>query len=262
MCPFLAIPGGAKKTIITFNESSEIRTDKDAEELMGYIQPGHQVILDLSKPLNLAADWIRWFARMQVQAKAVKGSLVLHGVNLSVKSTIAELGLTNHLIFSSATPLNTAEQYVNQAYLVPVDNLQQILTDWYQGKDSAGLDPNKNLAFPVFGHKDGVVRYHMVAPREQGPYILFDEGPGREPVKWKYGPFITMFKRVKTKTMNPKAVAPVKSIQPPSILLTSVPADQTLDIRRQMHENQPACYALIAAAQLTKAVDPFDPFDL
>jgi hypothetical protein len=62
--------------------------------------------------------------------------------------------------------------------------------------------------------------------------------------------------------MNPKAVAPVKSNQPPSILLTSVPADQTLDIRRQMHENQPACYALIAAAQLNKAVDPFDPFDL
>lgn len=138
------------------------------------------------------------------------------------------------------------EKYIDDALLVGVDHLADLLNDWYQGKVMPGIDNAQSLAIPVFGHKPGVVRYHRVAPREQGAYILFDEGPHREMVRWKYKSYLTMLQRA-----GPRAV-----------LLVNIAEADTMILRRVLHENQDRFYALIAAAQLNKAVDPFDPFDL
>ena len=148
--------------------------------------------------------------------------------------------------FATLDPLVDPEKFITNSRLVKPADVQNLLDAWYLNKAAPGLDLTQALAFPVFGHAEGVVRYHMVAPRDKGPYILFDEGPGRNPVKWKYASFV---RRLQTNSSR-------------GIVMVTVPQEITEDLRRIMHAHQPRFYALIAAAQLNKAVDAFDPFDL
>lgn len=99
------VPTGKNSMLVTFDQSCDTaRETEDADALLELLKPGKEVTVNLASTKQMSPEWVRWLARMQVEAKTNKAKLTLLSMQPSVQRTINALGLTNHFTLAVKTP--------------------------------------------------------------------------------------------------------------------------------------------------------------
>lgn len=94
---FTILEQTAKKSVVAFGKSLVARTQEQDRTLSDLVRSSDLVVFDLTDTRSAASDWIRYLARLSVEAKEMGREVKIKNMSSRIKMTADALAIADVL---------------------------------------------------------------------------------------------------------------------------------------------------------------------